>query len=74
MFGALIVRHLSSSSASITRAHRLKYLLHYPTTIVLPDGSSIVVRYPEPRKIITVSIEPKRFTNSFMAWFFKIVI
>lgn len=55
MFGAHIVRFLSSSSACITRPHRLKYLRQYPTTVVLPDGSSIVIRYPEPRKIITVS-------------------
>uniref|UniRef100_A0A1B6MN37 39S ribosomal protein L55, mitochondrial n=2 Tax=Graphocephala atropunctata TaxID=36148 RepID=A0A1B6MN37_9HEMI len=57
MFGAIIVRNLSSSSASITRIHRLKYLMHYPTTVVLPDGSSIVVRYPEPRKIITLPLD-----------------
>lgn len=71
MFGAHIVRHLSSSSAFITRPHRLKYLLHYPTTVVLPDGSSIEVRYPEPRKIITVSVWLKIFTNLFVAWFLQ---
>lgn len=57
MFGIVHIRTLSSSSAVITKMHRLKYLLHYPTTVVLPDGSSIIVRYPEPRKIITVCIK-----------------
>lgn len=73
MFGAHIVRHLSSSSACITRAHRIKYLLQYPTTVVLPDGSSIEIRYPEPRKIITVSMELNIFTNLFVARFLNLL-
>lgn len=56
MFSSVIKRCLNSSSAAITRIHRSKYLLQYPTTVILPDGSSIVIRYPEPRQIITVSI------------------
>ncbi|XP_046673255.1 39S ribosomal protein L55, mitochondrial [Homalodisca vitripennis] len=64
MFGAVIMRNLSSSSASITRIHRLKYLQHYPTTVVLPDGSSIIVRYPEPRKIITLPLDITALSES----------
>lgn len=50
------ITNLSTSSAIITRIHREKYLQHYPTTVVLPDGSSFMIRYSEPRKIIKVGI------------------
>ncbi|XP_054276902.1 39S ribosomal protein L55, mitochondrial-like [Macrosteles quadrilineatus] len=57
MFSSVIKRCLNSSSAAITRIHRSKYLLQYPTTVILPDGSSIVIRYPEPRQIITLPLD-----------------
>lgn len=48
------VRYLSSVSASITKIHRQTYARTYPTVVVLSDGSSINIRYHEPRKIIKV--------------------
>lgn len=49
------VRCLSSVSASITKIHRQTYTRTYPTIVVLSDGSTINIRYHEPRKIIKVS-------------------
>lgn len=51
---AMQVRYLNSVSALITRPHRLNYLKTYPTVIINTDGSSINVRYEEPRRIIKV--------------------
>ncbi|XP_046409182.1 39S ribosomal protein L55, mitochondrial isoform X2 [Ischnura elegans] len=50
-------RNLNCNTASITRAHRLTYARLYPTVLVLPDGSSINIRYHEPRKIITLPVD-----------------
>lgn len=49
------IRNVSSSTAAITKIHRLLYTRLYPTVLVQPDGSTINVRYHEPRKIIRVS-------------------
>lgn len=49
-----INRFLNNNVASITKVHREVYARLYPTTIVLPDGASINIRYHEPRKIIKV--------------------
>lgn len=50
------VRQISSASTAVTRLHRSAYARQYPTVVVLPDGSTINIRYQEPRKIIKVSI------------------
>lgn len=52
----LNVRNVSSSTASITKVHRAIYARTYPTILVNPDGSSVNIRYHEPRKIIKVNI------------------
>ncbi|XP_021350551.1 39S ribosomal protein L55, mitochondrial-like [Mizuhopecten yessoensis] len=55
-------RHLAhqyqtmSSKTSLTRCRRKIYVRQYPTTVVYPDGSTITVRYKEPRKLITLPI------------------
>lgn len=50
------VRYLNSKAASITRPHRPTYARLYPTLLVRPDGSTITIRYHEPRQIIKVKI------------------
>ncbi|KAG5887489.1 hypothetical protein JTB14_023675 [Gonioctena quinquepunctata] len=50
------VRNISSLSACITRPHRNTYLRTYPTVLVFPDGSTINIRYPEPRQIIKLPL------------------
>lgn len=49
------LRQISSASAAVTRLHRSIYARQYPTVVVLPDGSTINIRYGEPRKIIKVN-------------------
>jgi large subunit ribosomal protein L55 len=39
------------------RTNRLKYLRPYPTLLVNPDGSTITVRYHEPRQIIKLPFD-----------------
>lgn len=48
-------RNISSSTAAITKIHRKVYARTYPTVLVQPDGSSITIKYHEPRKIIKVN-------------------
>lgn len=48
-------RNVSSATAGITKTHRLLYCRVYPTTVVQPDGSTITLRYHEPRQIVQVS-------------------
>lgn len=47
-------RNVSSVTAAVTKIHRTVYCRVYPAIIVQPDGSTITVRYHEPRKIIRV--------------------
>lgn len=46
---------LNSNRASISKLNRKIYTQRYQTLLVRPDGSSLVVRYDEPRRIIKVS-------------------
>ena len=50
-------RH-NSNRAAVTRVHRHNFPLLYPTMVVLPDGSTINIRYKEPRSIIRVATIP----------------
>ncbi|XP_076440582.1 large ribosomal subunit protein mL55-like [Babylonia areolata] len=42
----------SSSKTIVTRMNRRDFPRMYPTVLALPDGSTINVRYTEPRKLI----------------------
>ncbi|CAG9860562.1 unnamed protein product [Phyllotreta striolata] len=50
------IRNLNSLSAGITKPHRNIYRRTYPTVLVNPDGSTINVRYQEPRKMIKLPL------------------
>lgn len=50
------VRNISSNTAAVTKVHRTTYCRTYPTIVVQPDGSSIRIRYHEPRQIVQVSL------------------
>ncbi|KAK9877314.1 hypothetical protein WA026_017708 [Henosepilachna vigintioctopunctata] len=50
------IRLLNAFSAAITKPHRYTYTRTYPTVLVNPDGSSITIRYPEPRQIIKLPL------------------
>jgi len=49
-------RNLNANRAAVTRMKRPMYMRHYPTTTVLPDGSTITVKYPEPRVLMRLPI------------------
>ncbi|CAG9785157.1 unnamed protein product [Diatraea saccharalis] len=50
-------RYLNNNIADITKIHRDIYTRRYPTKVVKADGSSIDVRYHEPRKIIKLPLD-----------------
>ncbi|XP_028161615.1 large ribosomal subunit protein mL55 [Ostrinia nubilalis] len=52
-----IKRYLNNNVASVTKIHREIYTRMYPTKVVLADGSSINIRYHEPRKIIKLPLD-----------------
>lgn len=60
----ILQRKLSSASAEITKIHRKVYARTYPTVMVLPDGSSINIRYHEPRQIITLPLNLDSLTEA----------
>lgn len=51
--GALSVRY-NSNRAAVTRINRKAYPQMYPTLLVFADGSTVNIRYKEPRAIIKV--------------------
>ncbi|XP_065212668.1 large ribosomal subunit protein mL55 [Planococcus citri] len=53
----IVKRPISSATVSITKPHRNTYSRTYPTLLVLPDGSTIQMRYPEPRAIIRLPLD-----------------
>jgi len=63
--GITSCRDISNSHrASITRINRIQYVLHYPTTVVNPDGSTFTVRYTTPRKIIKLPVDVTQLSES----------
>ncbi|KOB57442.1 Uncharacterized protein OBRU01_25729, partial [Operophtera brumata] len=50
-------RNLNNNVAAVTKIHRETYTRTYPTTVVLSDGSSINIRYHEPRKIVKLPLD-----------------
>ncbi|XP_068951979.1 large ribosomal subunit protein mL55 [Petaurus breviceps papuanus] len=48
---------LNSNRASLTRIHRKAYVRLYPVMLVKQDGSTIHIRYKEPRRILTMPVD-----------------
>ncbi|KAM9097647.1 39S ribosomal protein L55, mitochondrial isoform X1 [Sarcophilus harrisii] len=48
---------LNSNRASLTRMHRKMYARLYPVMLVKQDGSTIRIRYREPRRILTMPVD-----------------
>ncbi|XP_014835672.1 PREDICTED: 39S ribosomal protein L55, mitochondrial, partial [Poecilia mexicana] len=46
---------LSSNRTSLVRCGRQKYERQYPVLLVRPDGSTVSIRYQEPRRLLLVS-------------------
>ncbi|XP_076346401.1 mitochondrial ribosomal protein L55 [Tachypleus tridentatus] len=53
----------NSNISSTTKVHRLIYKRLYPTLLVLPDGSTVNIRYHEPRKIIKLPLNINSLTE-----------
>lgn len=56
-FNGQQIRSISSATAAITKIHRAVYARVHPVVVVNPDGSTINIRYPEPRQIIRVRLD-----------------
>nr|CAD7203599.1 unnamed protein product [Timema douglasi] len=56
-------RDLNCNTASICKIHRVTYARTYPTIVVLPDSSSVNIRYHEPRKIIKLPLDLSTLTE-----------
>ncbi|XP_028258915.1 large ribosomal subunit protein mL55 [Parambassis ranga] len=54
--GRIPVAPLSSNRTAIVRCGRQKYERLYPILLVRPDGSTITIRYKEPRCILTMPV------------------
>ncbi|XP_002408652.3 39S ribosomal protein L55, mitochondrial [Ixodes scapularis] len=52
----------NSNTASISRIKRATYVRLYPTVLVQPDGSTINVRYHEPRQLIRLPLKFEELT------------
>lgn len=52
-----IRRNLNCWTAAVTKKHRKLYTRTYPTHLVNPDGSSIIIDYHVPRQIITLPLD-----------------
>jgi len=50
-------RLLNANRAAITKVKRARYQYLYPTNLVQPDGSTIQVKYPEPRVLIRLPVD-----------------
>jgi len=51
-----LARALNANRCVVTKTKRATFARLYPTVGVLPDGSTITVKYPEPRHLIRFPI------------------
>lgn len=51
---SLVLSRTNCYRASIARTHRKLYLREYKTTLVLPDGATLPLRYPNYHNFILV--------------------
>uniref|UniRef100_A0A3B3WKX2 39S ribosomal protein L55, mitochondrial n=1 Tax=Poecilia mexicana TaxID=48701 RepID=A0A3B3WKX2_9TELE len=62
---------LSSNRTSLVRCGRQKYERQYPVLLVRPDGSTVSIRYQEPRRLLLVSdrlgLSPPRGHRDFFS-------
>ncbi|KAK3794614.1 hypothetical protein RRG08_003760 [Elysia crispata] len=54
----------NSNVAAVTRTKRIVYPRTYPTLLVYPDGSTITIRYKEPRKIIKLPLDFSQLSDA----------
>merc|ERR1719219_2902501 len=54
---AVSVRHLNANRAVVTKIKRPVFARLHPVTAVLPDGSTITVKYKEPKNLIRFPLD-----------------
>uniref|UniRef100_A0A023G5H8 Putative ribosomal protein n=1 Tax=Amblyomma triste TaxID=251400 RepID=A0A023G5H8_AMBTT len=52
----------ASNTAFVSRVKRATYVRQYPTVLVQPDGSTINIRYHEPRALIKMPLRFEELT------------
>ena len=57
-----VCRGINNNTGAITKVCRETYVRTYPTTLVFPDGSTIKIRYKEPRQIIKLPFNVQSLT------------
>lgn len=50
------IRKLNANSAAVTFIRRGRFLRHYPTKFVFPDGSTITARHTRPRYVVKIPL------------------
>ncbi|XP_012252772.1 39S ribosomal protein L55, mitochondrial [Athalia rosae] len=60
----MVFRKLNCWTGAITKIHRKVYERTYPTVLVQSDGSSINIRYYEPRQIIQLPLDLSTLTEA----------
>jgi len=53
----LPVRHLNANRCVVTKVKRTRFARLHPTLAVLPDGSTITIKYSEPKQLIKFPIK-----------------
>lgn len=51
------VRYLNANRCVVTKVKRTRFARLYPTMAVLPDGSTITIKYAEPKHLIKFAIK-----------------
>ncbi|EYB99417.1 hypothetical protein Y032_0122g1040 [Ancylostoma ceylanicum] len=56
-FNLLIADRENAWRACLGKICRNQYLRHYPVRLIRPDGSSIEIRYLEPRSVVQLPVD-----------------
>ncbi|XP_057697647.1 large ribosomal subunit protein mL55 [Corythoichthys intestinalis] len=54
---------LNSNRTSVVRCSRQKYERLYPVLMVRPDGSTVNIRYKEPRRMLMMPVDPSTLSE-----------
>ncbi|CAN9500791.1 unnamed protein product [Ophioblennius macclurei] len=59
----LVPLRTNSNRASVACCGRPRFERLYPTILVRPDGSTVHIRHPEPRRILTIPVDPSTLSD-----------
>ncbi|XP_077439931.1 large ribosomal subunit protein mL55 [Vanacampus margaritifer] len=58
-----LLTRFNSNRTSVVRCSRQKYERSYPVMLVRPDGSTVNIRYKEPRRILVMPVDLSTLTE-----------